>query len=259
VVPADGTLVSTADLVALESDETAFDERSRRAAERLDRLAVDRDLHDRLALDEFRGPEYRQFANELAAYGLAVVRAWLLSGEMFQRCAARHRSVGSRPTGWTDHDVGGLANDCVTAALTEFQNRALVGAGWEYSEDGASVKTYFITGCIYAFPNVYRAWERSSRRWHRVHDPRESFDDVTSESLGTQDVATTAVHRVEAAEAVAAMSETEQFIVYYELLGFTNAEIRELLQMKSARAVEGALYRLQQKATRRRTSRGGRQ
>lgn len=257
--PAGGAAVSAAELAALESDEAAFDEPSRRAAERLGRLAVDRDLHDRLAAGGFRGLEYRQFANELAAYGLAVVTAWLLSGEMFQQCAARNRGVGSRPSKWTDHDIGGLANDCVTAALTEFRNRALAGAGWKYSEDGASVKTYFITGCIYAFTNIYRTWERDSLRWSLLHDLHEIFDDVTTESLGTPDVATTAVHRVEAAEAFADMSETEKKMVHYELVGYTNAEIAELLQMRSPRAVEGALYRLQQKATRRRMSGGDRQ
>jgi len=50
-----GLAVSAAELATLESDEAAFDEPSRRAAERLARLAVDRDLHDRLAAGRFRG------------------------------------------------------------------------------------------------------------------------------------------------------------------------------------------------------------
>jgi|GEM_PF-3841975 len=254
-----GLAVSAAELATLESDEAAFDEPSRRAAERLARLAVDRDLHDRLAAGRFRGPEYRQFANELAAYGLAVVTAWLLSGEMFQQCAARNRGAGSRPSEWTDHDIGGLANDCVTAALTEFRNRALAGTGWKYSEDGASVKTYFITGCVYAFPNVYRTWKRDSLRWSLVHDLHEVFDDVTSESLGAPDVATTALHRVEAAEAFAGMSETEKLMMYYHLASYTNAEIAELLRMRGPRAVEGVLHRLRNKCNKRRVSGGGHQ
>jgi DNA-directed RNA polymerase specialized sigma24 family protein len=255
--PGDGTddssttqLVSIAstELAALESVETAFNPTSRRAADRLARLAVDRDLHDRLAAANFTGPEYQRLANELAAYGIVVVAAWMLSGEMFRLCAARHRAVGLRPQTWTEHDVAGLADDTVTAALIEFRRRAVAGAGWEYSESAASLKTYFITGCILAFPNAYRQWERAEQRWHRLHDLRETFDDITTEAVGIPDVGTTVAHRLDATAGYAGLSARERLIVLYELAGYSNVEIAELLDMASSRAAEGVLYRLQVKA-----------
>lgn len=235
----------------------AFDAAYRETVDLLDRSAADRDLYDRLKAANFTGPEYDKFANELAAYAISVVTAWLVSGEMFKLCAIHHRAVGSRPSSWTQRDIDGLVDDTVTAALIEFRSRGLTGAGWEYSEDGASLTTYFLTGCVMAFPNVYRKWERVEERWHSVHDLRETFDDIPTEAVGTPDVATTVVQRQETAAGYANLSEKERLIVGYELAGYTNAEIAELLDMASPRAVEGALYRLRRKANKRREQEGG--
>jgi RNA polymerase sigma-70 factor (ECF subfamily) len=218
---------------------------------------VDRDLHKRISAANFTGPEYDKLANELAAYGIAVVTAWLMSGEMFQLCATHHRAVGPRPITWTEHDVAGLTNETVTFALIEFRSRGLAGTGWEYSEDAASLKTYFVTGCVLAFPNVYRKWIRAEQNWHRLHDLRETFDDIPTESVGTPDVATSVLCRQEAAAGYASLSEKERLIVHYELAGYSNTEIAELLEMASPRAVEGARYRLHQKANKRRKQEGG--
>jgi DNA-directed RNA polymerase specialized sigma24 family protein len=228
-----------------------------KAREQLDRRAADRDLYNRLIAADFTGPEYRKFANELAAYGISVVTAWLLSGRMFELCAARDRAVGSRPQTWTEHDVAGLANDTVTAALINFQNRALAGTGWEYSEDSASFKTYFLTGCVLAFPNVYRRWKRAEQRWHSLHDLRKTLDDIPTDAVGTPDVATTALRRQEAADGYRNLSKKEQHIACYKLAGYSNAEIAELLGMAGPRAVEAALYRLRQQANKRREQEGG--
>lgn len=228
-----------------------------RAREQLDRRTADRDLYDRLAAVAFAGPEYREFANELAAYGIAVVTAWLRYGQMFKLCAAHGRPVGPRPQTWTEHDISSLADETVTAALIDFRNRALAGDGWEYSEDAASLKTYFAAGCVLAFPNVYRKWERAEQRWRSLHDFRETFDDVLTEVVGTPDVATTALHRQEAADGFAGLSEKERLIAFYKLAGYSNAEVAELLDIAGPRAVEGALYRLRQKANKRREQEGG--
>jgi DNA-directed RNA polymerase specialized sigma24 family protein len=222
-----------------------------------DRLAADRDLYDRLKAANFTGPEYDKFANELAAYAISVVTAWLVSGEMFKLCTTHSRSVGSRPSSWTQHDIAGLVNDTVIAALINFQRRGLTGAGWEYSEDAASLTTYFLTACVLEFPNVYRKWERGEQHWYSHHDLCETFDDAPTEAVGAPDVATTVVRRQEAANAYAGLSERERLIAYCEFAGYRNAEIAELLKMTSARAVEGALYRIRRKANKRREQEGG--
>lgn len=223
----------------------------------LDRRAADRDLYDRLKAVNFTGPEYDKFANALAAYGIAVVTALLLSGKMFELCAAHHRPVGSRPQTWTEHDIAGLTNDTVTEALIAFRHEGLAGEGWEYSEDGASLNTYFITGCVLKFSNVYRKWERAERHWRSLHDLCETLEDIPTDVVGTPDVATTIERRQEAAVSYAGLSEKERRIVYYAQAGYSNAEIAELLGMASPRAVEGALYRIRQRANKRREQEGG--
>jgi DNA-directed RNA polymerase specialized sigma24 family protein len=233
--------------------ETAYS----RAREQLDRRTADRDLYDRLTAAAFAGPEYREFANELAAYGIAVVTAWLRYGQMFKLCAAHDRPVGPRPQTWTEDDIAGLADETVTAALIDFRRRALAGDGWEYSEDAASLKTYFAAGCVLAFPNVYRKWERAEQRWRSLHDFRETFEDVPAEAVGTPDVATTALRRQEAADGYASLSEKERLIAFYRLAGYSNAEIAELLDIAGPRAVEGVIYRLHQKTNKRREQEGG--
>ena len=253
------SVVAATNPVEAVSNATCLNFSYSQTADLLDQHAGDRDLYDRITAANFTGPEYWKFVNELAAYGIGVVTAWLLSGEIFRLCAEHHRAVGSRPQTWTEHDISGLANDTVTAALIEFQSRGLAGAGWECSDHAASLKTYFITGCVLAFPNVYRKWERAEHRWHSLHDLGDTFDDVPTEAVGTADVATTVVRRQEAAAGYAKLSKKERLIVAYELAGYTNAEIAELLDMAGPRAVEGALYRLRQKAIKRREQDGGEQ
>src|SRR5262249_55469624 len=52
-------------------------------------LAADAALLRRLAEAGFAGPEYQLFERELAAYGIAVCEAWLVTGLMFRRCAEK--------------------------------------------------------------------------------------------------------------------------------------------------------------------------
>jgi hypothetical protein len=128
-----------------------------------DELSADAALVDELRRAGFSGPVYELFENHLAAHGLAVVRAWLISGEMFRRCAARGQMVGRRPYDWTEHDISSLANETVTRALVAFREKGLRAGGWR-ADGGAALTTYFVRGCVYAFPNVYRRWRRDQDR-----------------------------------------------------------------------------------------------
>ncbi len=77
--------------------QTTGEEKSE--ADRIDRLAGDRDLIGELRRRGFDGPEYQRAAEELVRYGLAVMTAWMHTGTIFEKCARRGRPVERPPTG----------------------------------------------------------------------------------------------------------------------------------------------------------------
>ncbi|MGH4022038.1 MAG: hypothetical protein ACRDT0_22940 [Pseudonocardiaceae bacterium] len=102
------------------SDESAWswvgeadDERARAHGDKLDRLAADVDLHTRLALIGFTGPDYEEFQTELTRYGLDVMTGWLRTGKVFTKMREANYGLpppadgGAGPrypgrTGWGD-------------------------------------------------------------------------------------------------------------------------------------------------------------
>jgi hypothetical protein len=120
----DRSSVSEADLELAEEDET-----TRLAADNLNRRLADERLREALAEARFKGPVYELFVQELAAYGLAVCGAWLLTGEMFRQCASRGYWIGSQPYDWNEHDRTSLADETVVKALEASASKVSSAAG----------------------------------------------------------------------------------------------------------------------------------
>jgi hypothetical protein len=127
---------------------------------RRERLAADVDLITWLGLNEYAGPAYDRFAEELAKYGYAVMFAWIRKGIIFARC--RERGLGGLP----EPPVGALAQpevaaelacETVAKALRHFRDDVLMKGRWDPTR-GATIKTYFIGQCLIRFPNIYRSW-----------------------------------------------------------------------------------------------------
>jgi DNA-directed RNA polymerase specialized sigma24 family protein len=189
----------------------------------------------------FEGVLWDVFAQRVAEYGLTVIRAWICTGKIFQKCADVGYPLASRPSAWRDEDLATLANDTVAQALVELRQKGLRGGDWQPSR-GASLKTYFITGCIYTFPNIYRRWWRQQVNWgsSELVDPAEMSE---LNIAGAKDVAREVAERVDVARECAAMSDKQRAALLLNSYGFTHAEIAEVLGVQSARAVEGILYR----------------
>lgn len=130
------------------------------------RKEADRQLYEKLAETRFGGPSWDLFATELARYAHGILMAWLVTGELFQQCRNKGRSLGLPPDDWTGEDRAELANETVARALISFRDNALIGGGWRH-EGGASLTTYFIGACIYEFPNVFRRWQSEQNSWRR--------------------------------------------------------------------------------------------
>ncbi|PXY16587.1 RNA polymerase sigma factor [Prauserella muralis] len=135
----------------------AEDDEVRRRAESLQRRLRDRELREELVAEDFGGPAWKRFAEELARYGVAVMLAWLRTGEIFVQCKRKGWPVGTSPSTWRDDDQIDLAHDTVVAAINLFKRDALKKGGWSW-EGGASLKTYFIGACVLSFPSIYRVW-----------------------------------------------------------------------------------------------------
>lgn len=135
--------------------------------------------------------------------------------------------------------------------LKQFRTKGLRGGGWR-EDGGASLKTYFVTACVYAFLNAYRAWRTERERWNSelMFEPGdvELFD-----SPGAHDVAGYAVTRAEATAACADMSHYQQQLLTLRGLSYTHAEIAELLDRDPA-AIERAFFRIRKRAAQRATS-----
>lgn len=122
--------------------------------------AADKELRDELESAGFAGPKYRLFEEELTRYAMSVRRAWMYTGRIFKLTAARGHTL--YPTDAELEDLHcssdtreGLAAMTVSAALPRFRQQALIDGGWSV-EGGASLGTYFMGACLYAFPNEFR-------------------------------------------------------------------------------------------------------
>jgi hypothetical protein len=227
------------------------------AAELLERRLADHALLQRLRDDRFEGDDYDALADALARYGIAVLQAWMHSGYIFAFVAKRGfkltpsalelEQLRQDPTLRTE-----LAIMTVARALVFFRKYALVGGRWNL-EGGANLTTYFIGACMFVFPNEFRKSRRDKQRW-RKQDDLDSFT-YSANVRASTDPANIAVSAIAADEQLMAMDDRTRAIVRLRMEGYTFLEIRELLDEKSERAIEGVLYRLRKAQEKRRNRR----
>ncbi|MGH3869660.1 MAG: hypothetical protein ACRDQ4_26875 [Pseudonocardiaceae bacterium] len=215
------------------------DEQARLAAESPERRQADLEIRDDLAQAGFCGPGWDRYAGELACYGYAVMMAWLKTGEIFSQCKTKGCSLGSPPPEWTIDDRAELANETVALAINSFKQQALIAGKWTHN-GGATLKTYFINACVFAFPNLYRKWltDRASSQ-HLT-----SFEyDAVDRSRPPQDPGEIAVTQLYIREGFNNIPDdrTKSAVLLQEM-GYTYTEIGEILQI-SSRAVDGLIRR----------------
>lgn len=125
-----------------------------RQAARIDRLTADRELVERVMWQGYAGPDWERFRTALAEYGLAVLRAWIISGRIFVECKRKGFGAIVRRKGTTGDEALELAGETVAVSLRFFRDVVLIPGRWDMTK-GASLNTYFIGACIRHFPNVY--------------------------------------------------------------------------------------------------------
>ncbi|MGX1546568.1 hypothetical protein [Streptomyces adustus] len=228
-----------------------------RLQDSIDRRASDRRILEVLARDGFQGPRYDRFVNELVRYGISVLRAWMHSGFIFRLVA--DRGFGLRPH---ELDLEELASDSdlreelatmtVARALPRFRQHALVEGGWT-CDGGASVTTYFMGACVYVFPNEYRRHLAAEERHRRALRRQQVLYEHPVSAVGVADEVLGNLRVLEHLDAVDDLRI--RAVVALTVDGYSQEEIRCLLDAPSARAVEGMLYRWRTKQ--KRDSQGG--
>ncbi len=233
-------------------DEMAFAgaEGVRTWQENEQRCSADQELVSALTAVDFAGPLYERFADELARYALAVLRAWMHSGEIFRRTAARGFDLEPSAEEIDQlcrdaHARDDLADIIVAKALPWFREKALITEVWR-PDGGACLSTYFLGACVFFFPNELRAWRRRRRGNPLLlqnDDDLELFsgpdkasgpEAVVIGDLSIRDCLDRAGHRIRP-------------ILTLKLQGYSYEEIVELLDEASIRAVEGVVHRWRKK------------
>ncbi|WP_329392662.1 hypothetical protein OHA45_00225 [Streptomyces lydicus] len=245
--PALAAPVSTRELSALEAPTP--NGTTQHLQDTIDQHTADARLVHVLAQDGFAGPRYERFEEELARYGISVMRGWMYSGFVFKLVASRGFNLKPH-----DVELEQLARDSdlreelammtVARALRSFRERALVGGGWK-PEGGASITTYFMGACAYEFPNEFRRHRKEEERWRlgteheATGEPVPSVHSVAEEVLGNLRV-------LEDVNGI--KNPRARAVVALTIDGYTQEEIRQMLDAPTVRAVEALLHRWRAKA-----------
>jgi DNA-directed RNA polymerase specialized sigma24 family protein len=201
----------------------------------------DGEIWARLEKDEFRGPFWERVASLLVGYGSPVLHTWINDGTIGARCARANArgSVGSEQfRSMPAEDVEEIVQDVLAHGVAQLGRKR----GWR-PDGGQSLRSYFVTGCLQAFPTVFRSYSRSRQRWTRQAAAEGT---VQSRLFGGE---------VDPAEGVAGDDELTRLLadigepdlrtaLYMSFYGFSNAEIASTLgDGVTRRAVEEMLRR----------------
>lgn len=217
------------------------------------RLRADVDLVTRLAFSGYKGTDWHEVANLLAAYGLRVLTAWIIDGTIVRRCTDK---------GWSGPWDGRcrareiaeqLAADTVAVALIKFRDTVLMPCRWQ-PDRGASLSTFFIGQCLLRWANVYRQWRRAESR-QVLTTGLDDLEAVERPAVyrtprhAMSDPAGSVVDRSEVEAALAPADAVTERIVRYRAAGFAWDEISVLLGIPIG-ALRGKYTRFQEKARR---------
>lgn len=213
------------------------------AADRLRRLGGDEELMLRLALSRFEGREWDRTAEEFAVYALAVLRAWIRTGTIFEKVHFRTKVRLAHPhEEWLrdQHVVSDLVHLTIGNALQRF--RVVLMEGRWRADGGASLNTYFINQCLFQILNVYRdAWRgERDRRLREVTVSPEDVD-LAPARITTAAAGDSAISRLGLEDLLDKVPPRPREALIRQIRGESLSEIAEAMGMKDAKAVDNLL------------------
>jgi DNA-directed RNA polymerase specialized sigma24 family protein len=200
-------------------------------------LHGDVELRDQLLAEACAGRLWDRLAVTLARYGWAVMSAWLDTRVIAQKCREKGRGV-ELPYDWSAEDREDLVTTAVAHGMEMFR-QALLADRWK-PERGASLRTYFLGGCVLAFPNVLRHWRAERDRYRKA---LASW----GREMATGRLTVEPVDVVDAMDALSTLTcdetQRDRAISYLSYHDYTPAEIADILGVKPG-TVNTALYRI---------------
>ncbi|WP_216908584.1 sigma-70 family RNA polymerase sigma factor [Nocardia noduli] len=222
------------------------------------RMQAELELYELLTADGISALVWEKVVEELSAYGSQVLDPWIRNGVIYAKArrlviglpdwpAGRERLAGDR-----NYRQDMIAHTIV-GALGKLHTNLSTDQGWD-PRKGATLSSFFITGCLIEFVSVFdkeRVW------WTTHHAGPVDFVEATElvESgravlWGTQlgaDPAEVVTNRVVLFDYLATLSADERLILWANVNGYSHAEIAQLLGV-TTKAVERRLYRLRESA-----------
>jgi hypothetical protein len=229
------------------------DPRERARVENAARRLADRQLVDELEAAKFTGPVFDVTVNELAAYGIAILMAWMRTGEIVRRCLARGRPLadaGRFAAQWSRDDRLEIAVETTARALRYFVEEVLKPGRWNHRR-GATLRTYFVGACLLQFPNIYELWVNEQKRWGVVElaEPgtEETWEPGRGDGAWSDPTADEVIRRQQVNEIFADITDPRtRKAAQMVMLGYEYADAGAEVGL-SADAVCGRLYRLRRR------------
>jgi DNA-directed RNA polymerase specialized sigma24 family protein len=227
------------------------DELDEAASSEYELVGGDGALYDLLTDHDFAYHPLEIVSATLVQYGLPILTAWVTSGKIFGECARRGRPVDATRRErefLRSHreDVDDLVGETLARSLVLLRSTAVDGQKKWSMNGGATLGTYFITGCVMSFPNVFRPWSREFRRRPDIALAGEgpiadlpSRDDPESETISD----------IMMRKRLAEMPSDVRKIMELKLEGSSHVEVAARLGLRSGRAVEGILRRYREAQT----------
>ncbi|MEV6281074.1 hypothetical protein [Nocardia sp. NPDC051832] len=232
--------------MACESDDdpwpAAESEPALIEVERNARLDADAELFDMLWDAGFEGPVWELFAQEMCRYAIPVLLAWMSSGHIFTVVRSK---IPLRPSEQeirrfaTDGELrDGMADTAVAVALHRFKQRSRKNQSWSRT-GAASLTTYFVNGCVYAFAEEFKKYRGVEER-RRLSDLAAIQEELARPIQGRycEDFAQRVVDDAVVTELMDTLAPRDRNIVWGKASQMTNNEIAQMFGEKSGRAVE---------------------
>ncbi|MFD3427699.1 sigma-70 RNA polymerase sigma factor region 4 domain-containing protein [Nocardia fluminea] len=204
---------------------------------------ADAEVYEVLLEVDFSGPAWDRFAVDAARYALGVLSAWMSTGQISQEVRAKRIPVSLNVNELHRFAVDAelrdeFANIAVAEALRSFRDQGRSGSRWS-AQGGASLKTWILGACVFAFVNELKKVRRARERHLKalLAAARAEQQRVEQE----QSLADPAFDEVSASELLRAklaeFTLRDRNIVWGKAAGRSNAEIAELFGERSPRAV----------------------
>ncbi len=218
------------------------------------RLEADRQLYADLAGTGFEGPGTELLLADLWRYGFDVVLAGMRTGTIYELCAMKgfgftasedEMEVLRRRADLRDE----VAADCLHHAYQDFI--AILQAEYWDPDKGATLRTFFVGTCLFAFRDAFRRWARPRRRYLQMIDSYAGFERTREQSTDTAWFEKAVILR-ETLDLILDGVSINARAVCKQMLSEPNATQDEIGQMlgKSRKSVERHLSRVRERAQR---------